>query len=228
MRFFGVSAFMHSSVEILFLLVRKATKMSATNSAISKHQPYTGIEEFANALEDFAISEVKASANKMLKIANITFKGQPLFLKSNAWMRIVYEPSVYNGTGEEERKNIVLELTPEIEQVLATMEDTIRQTLDENIPNIDAIWVSSLKPETSNLGPTVKAKINVSGKQPCKFFDENNAATEPPLAFKSLDAKVVLRIQGVYVQKQAAGLLMTVTHMQNRPVTKAEDLTSPF
>lgn len=205
--------------------------MSATNAkASSKRQPYTGIDEFANSMEDFAISDVKASANKMLKIANITLKGQPLLLKSNAWLRIVYEPSVYNGTGQEERKNIVLELTPEIEEALATMEDTIRQTLDEKVPNIDAIWVSSLKPETGNTGPTLKAKINVSGKQQCKFFDENNAATDsPPSAFKSLEAQVVLRIQGVYVQKQAAGLLMTVTHMQTRPATKAvDDSTSPF
>ena len=202
--------------------------MSATNSkASSKRQPYTGIDEFANSMEDFAISDVKASANKMLKIANITFKGQPLLLKSNAWLRIVYEPSVYNGTGQEERKNIVLELTPEIEQVLATMEDTIRQTLDEKVPNIDAIWVSSLKPSAGSSGPTVKAKINVSGKQACKFYDEDNVATEPPSAFRPLDAKVVLRIQGVYVQKQAAGLMMTVTHMQNRPAQE-EDFASPF
>ena len=204
--------------------------MSATNSKTSsKRQIYTGIDEFANTMEDFAISDTKASANKLLKIANITFKGQPLFLKSNAWLQIAYEPSVYNGTGQEERKHIVLEVTPEIEQALATMEDAIRQALDEKIPNINAIWVSSLKPETSHIGPTVKAKINVSGKQPCKFFDETNTATELPSAFKYLDAKVVLHIQGVYIQKQAAGLLMTVTHMQNRPAAKAvEDLTSPF
>ena len=204
--------------------------MSATNSkASSKRQIYTGIDEFAKSMEDFAISDAKASANKLLKIANITFKGQPLFLKSNAWLRIMYEPSVYNGTGQEERKNIVLEVTSEIEQALATMEDAIRQALDEKIPNINAIWVSSLKPESSHIGPTVRAKINVSGKQSCKFFGEANAATELPSAFKSLDAQVVLHIQGVYVQKQAAGLLMTVTHMQNRPAAKAvEDLTSPF
>lgn len=203
--------------------------MSATNSASSKPLPYTSIDEFANSMEEFAISDLQTTTNKMLKIANITFNRRPLSLKSNAWLRIMYEPSVYNGTGQEERKNIVLELTPEMEQVLATMEDTIRQTLDEKVPNIEAIWVSSLKPASGFSGPTVKAKINVSGKQPCKFFDENNAATEPPSAFKPLDAKVVLRIQGVYVQKQAAGLLMTVTHMQNRPAaTAAEDLASPF
>ena len=190
---------------------------------------YTSVDELANNMEEFAISGIKASANKMLKLANITFKGKPLCLKLNAWLRILYEPSVYNGTGQEERKNIVLELTPDIEQALATMEDTIRQTLDEKVQNIEAIWVSSLKPATGNAGPTVKAKINVSGKQPCRFFDENNVATEPPTAFRPLEAKVVLLIQGVYVQKQAAGLMMTVTHMQNRPAAKAaEDLTSPF
>ena len=204
--------------------------MTAKNSkAASKTKPYTGIDEFANNMEDFAISDIKASTNKMLKVGNITFRGQPLFLKLDAWLSIPFEPSVYNGTGEEDRKNIVLVLTPEIEQVLATMEDAIRQTLDEKVPNIEAIWVSSLKPATCYSGPTMKAKINVSGKQPCKFFDENNLATEAPVAFRPLDAKVVLRIQGVYVQKQAAGLMTTVTHMQNRPAEAGvEDFTSPF
>ena len=202
--------------------------MSATNSKASKTRPYTGIDELANTMEEFALSDVKTSTNKMLKIANVTFKGQPLSLKPNEWLRILYEPSVYNGTGQEERKNIVLELTPEIEEVLATMEEAIRQTLDEKIPNIEAIWISSLKPASGFRGPTVKAKINVSGGQACKFFDEGNVATSPPVAFKHLEAKVVMRIQGVYIQKQAAGLMMTITHMQNRPAQAMDDLESPF
>jgi hypothetical protein len=74
----------------------------------------------------------------------------------------------------------------------------------------------------------MKAKINVSGEQVCKFSDESNVATQPPVAFKPLEAKVVLRIQGVYLQKQVAGLMMTVTHMQNRPAQVIEDLESPF
>ena len=96
------------------------------NSTTSKPQPYTGIDELANTTAEVELSDIKGSTNKMVEISNITFKGQPLRLKLDAWLRIVYEPSVYNGTGEEERKNIVLELTPEIEQALAAMEDTIR------------------------------------------------------------------------------------------------------
>ena len=202
--------------------------MSATNSKTCKHQPHTGIDELANNMEEFALSGVKASTNKMLKISNITFKGQPLRLKLDTWLRIVYEPSVYNGTGQEERKNIVFELTPEIEEGLATMEDAIRQNLDETVPNIEAMWVSSLKPGLGNNGPTMKAKINVSGKQQCKFYDESNLSSEPPTNFKPLEAKVVLCVHGAYVQKQAAGLMMTVTHMQTREAQCADDWASPF
>jgi hypothetical protein len=201
--------------------------MSATNP--TNRAPYTCIDELANTMEALAISDMKGSANKMLKIANITFKGQPLSLKPDVWLRILYEPSVYNGTGDEERKNIVFEISPEIEHALAKLEETIRQSMEEQVSNINSVWSSVIKPATDFHGPTAKAKIRISGEQVCKFYDESNAATEPPLAFKSMDAKVVLRIQGVYVQKQAAGLLMTVTHMQNRPATTAiEDLTSPF
>ena len=91
--------------------------MSATNP--TNRAPYTCIDELANTMEALAISDMKGSANKMLKIANITFKGQPLSLKPDAWLRILYEPSVYNGTGDEERKNIVFEISPEIEHALA-------------------------------------------------------------------------------------------------------------
>lgn len=201
--------------------------MSATNP--TNRTPYTCIDELANTMEALAISDMRGSANKMLKIANITFKGHPLSFKPDDWVRILYEPSVYNGTGDEERKNIVFEISPEIEHALATLEETIRQSMDEKVSNINSIWCSVIKPATDFHGPTAKAKIKVSGEQVCRFYDENNAATEPPSAFKSLDAKVVLRIQGVYIQKQAAGLLMSVTHMQTRPATAAiEDLTSPF
>lgn len=200
--------------------------MSATNS--TKSTPYTGIDELANTMEALAISDMKGSSNKMIKIANITFKGRPLSLKLATWLRILYEPSVYNGTGDEERKNIVFEISPETEHALATLEETVRQSMDEQVSNINSIWCSAIKPATDFHGPTTKAKIKVSGEQVCKFYDEDNVATELPSAFRPLEAKVVLRIQGVYVQKQAAGLMMTVTHMQNRPAQEAEDFTSPF
>ena len=162
--------------------------MLAINSTTSKPQPYTGIDELANTMEEFALSDIEGYTNKMVQISNIAFKCKPLRFKLDAWLRIVYEPSVYNGTGEEERKNIVLELTPEIEQALAAMEDTIRQTLDEKIPNIEAIWVSSFKPSAGFGGPIMKAKINVPGEQMCKFFDEQCSHTATS-SFQTLGSK---------------------------------------
>lgn len=197
----------------------------------AKSQPstrYTDVIELANANEELTVSECKASSNKMLKIASVAYKDSPIRIKLDTWHRIVYEPSVYNGTGDEQRKNIVFEISPEIEHALAALEDTLRQLMEERVSNIDSIWCSAIKPATDFNGPTMKAKIRVSGEQVCKFFDENNMTRETPEVFKALDAKVVLCIQGIYVQKQAAGLLMTVTHMQTRPKELVEDLASPF
>ena len=202
---------------------------SLENSTASKTQSYIGIDELANMESGhFALSGIKASTNKMLKVSDVTFDGQPLKLKIDTWQRIVYEPSVYNGTGEEERKNIVLEITPEIEQALATMEDTVRQSLNETISKIDSIWCSAIKPATIFNGPTLRAKIRVSGKQHCNWFDASNTVTDVPLVFKGLEAKTVLHVQGVYIQKQAAGMILNLTHMQTRPTQVIEDLESPF
>lgn len=169
------------------------------------------------------------AGNKMLNIANITYKNKPLRLMLDEWLPIIFEPSVYNGTGNEERKNIVFGVSPTIEEGLAIMEDAILQALSETHPNIHALWTSSIKPANGDHEASLKAKINVSGKQPCRFFDESNQPTEVPSEFRPLEAQIVLQVRGVYIQKTAAGLMLSVSHMQTRPSTASYfECISPF
>ena len=128
------------------------------------------------------------AGSKMLNIANITYKNKPLRLMIDKLLPIIVEPSVYNGTGQEERNNIVFGMTPAIEEGLAIMEDAILQALSETHPNIHALWVSSVKPAHGDHEASLKAKINVAGKQQCRFFDESNQPTEAPDVFRPLEA----------------------------------------
>ena len=203
--------------------------MSATTSSHSAKLPATRISELAANIEDFSLDGPKAMAgNKMLNIANITYKNKPLRLMLDEWLPIIFEPSVYNGTGNEERKNIVFGVSPTIEEGLAIMEDAILQALSETHPNIHALWTSSIKPASGDHEASLKAKINVSGKQPCRFFDESNQPTEVPDVFRPLEAKIVLQVRGVYTQI-SAGLMLSVSHTQTRlPSGGSDEDISPF
>ena len=204
--------------------------MSATTSSQNAKLPVTRISELAAHIEDFSLNGPKAMAgNKMLNIANIMYKNKPLRLMLDEWLPIIFEPSVYNGTGQEERKNIVFGVPPTIEEGLAIMEDAILQALSETHPNIHALWVSSVKPANGDHEASLKAKINVAGKQQCRFFDENNEPIEAPSVFRPLEAQIVLQVRGVYIQKTAAGLMLSVSHMQKRPSTAGSfECISPF
>ena len=204
--------------------------MSATTSSHSAKLPATRISELAANIEDFSLDGPKAMAgNKMLNIANITYKNKPLRLMLDEWLPIIFEPSVYNGTGNEERKNIVFGVSPTIEEGLAIMEDAILQALSETHPNIHALWVSSIKPANGDHEASLKANINVAGKQPCRFFDESKQPTEVPDVFRPLEAKIVLQARGVYAKKTAAGLMLSVSHMQTRLSSGGSDEgISPF
>ena len=204
--------------------------MSATTSSQSAKLPATRISDLAANIEDFSLNGPKAMAgNKMLNIANITYKNKPLRLMLDEWLPIIFEPSVYNGTGNEERKNIVFGVSPTIEEGLAIMEDAILQALSETHPNIHSMWVSSIKPANGDHEASLKAKINVAGKQQCRFFDETNQPTEVPSVFRPLEAQIVLQVRGVYIQKTAAGLMLSVSHVQTRPSTGGSDEgISPF
>ena len=82
--------------------------MSATTSSQSAKLPATRVSEPVANIEDFSLNGPNTMAgNKMLNIANITYKNKPLRLLFDEWLPIIFEPSVYNSTGNEERKHCI-------------------------------------------------------------------------------------------------------------------------
>ncbi len=139
------------------------------------------VQQLQEGIETIRLSPPK-DVQRGMRIHSLSMEDRPLLLKLAGDMQTVtvpFEPSVYNGTGDEPRKGIVFNITPELLEVVAQLEDTCRQLLGETIPNIDALWCSSVKP-SEKYSATLKAKINVSGQRVCPFFDEANKPAEAP------------------------------------------------
>jgi hypothetical protein len=188
------------------------------------------VQQLQEGLETIRLSSPK-DVPRGMRIYSLSLEGSPLLLKLAGDMQtltVPFEPSVFNGTGDEPRKGIVFNITPEILEAVAQLEDTCRQLLGETIPNIDALWCSAVKP-SEQYSAKLKAKINVSGPRVCPFFDEANNPAEAPVSWKGLPVNAVVSVRGCYSQRQNVGMILDIVALQygtrlNAPVTPA----SPF
>ena len=106
-----------------------------------------------------------------MKFCNLTDDNGPHCFKVES-PKIIFEPSVYNGTGEEERKNIVMAITEEAAKEIEELENTrIR------VGAAPEKWNSCVKGLN---GPQLKAKINMSGQRQCEFAGHNGAKVALP------------------------------------------------
>jgi len=129
---------------------------------------------------------------------------------------IPFTPGVYQGTGDEERQGIVLNITQEVYDSIAHLIENFQQQLDSKHPGIAQKWNSSLKP-ADKYEPTIRAKICLKGDKVCKFYDMSGQTIDTPTEWRKLEVTAVIRLGGVYVQSKGAGLLLDVTHLQYDP-----------
>ncbi len=120
------------------------------------------VQQLREGLDTIRLSPPK-EVQRGMRIYSLSMEDRPLLLKlagDTQTITIPFEPSVFDGTGDEPRKGIVFNITPEILEAVAQLEDTCRQLLGETIPNIDAHWCSSVKP-SEEYTAKLKAKVNV-------------------------------------------------------------------
>ena len=132
-------------------------------------------------------------------------------------VRVCFTPSNFQGSGEEDRVGIVLSISPECFDHLKTFSSNFQEQLCEKHPDIGQKWSSSLKDATDKYSPTLKAKINVKGSKQCQFFDMSGQSCKAPENWRQLEANVVVRLGGVWVQSKSAGVLFEVSHLQFDP-----------
>ena len=169
------------------------------------------------------LSKPKELAHGM-KVYRVQSDG-PFSFKLSA--TIPFAPSVFQGTGAEERQGIVLSISPAVYDQLTSFSDSFKAQLTETYPDIAQKWTSSLKAATDKYQPQLKAKINLKGDRVCKYFSPEGLAIKAPANWRRLDVTAVVRVGGIYVQSRGAGMLLEISHLQYDP--HAADLAAnPF
>jgi hypothetical protein len=108
-----------------------------------------------------------------------------------------FNPSVYEGTGAETRKGILLTVPSDVGDKIVAIEAWAQKAVGE------AKWSSALK------GDNLKAKIVVSGSRACFAWDANDKPMELPTDWVDLPVLPVVDIK-VWTKDGAAGLILEV------------------
>ena len=78
-----------------------------------------------------------------LKKCGLTYDGQPLGLRLEG--EVAFEPSVYQGTGDEARQGIVFRLSDSDFASFQALEEWCKQALQAQTPNVETLWSASSK-----------------------------------------------------------------------------------
>ena len=143
----------------------------------------TTLQDVAQQTEQLAMGDAVLLAKGNMKICQLRYQGKALSLKlghESQNTTVAFEPSVYNGTGEEIRKGVVFCIGDEDYGSMVELEEWCKDSLRAANPNIDTLWCSSAK-RSEKWGPQLKAKINLGGGlYGAKFYDEAKERCDAP------------------------------------------------
>ena len=120
-------------------------------------------------------------------------------------VKILFEPNVYNGSGEEDRVNICLQSDELVQKVL------------EYEQQLDGVVSSAVKDDKNH----VKAKLTWSK---IKFYDLTNEATLRPAKLAGYLCNAVLVIKGKWQSHGQVGISLECTDLQ---LIEAQDNERP-
>ena len=152
---------------------------------------------------------------RAMRVCNLTHEGHPLSIRLAEDLKsakIPFEPSCFRGAAGD-RKGCLISIPQESADAFVCMEEWIMQQLTAHVPNIQEIWVSSVRP-SEKWPPSLRCKINVAGPRMVKYFDCGNERCEAPTDWRQLSVNAVIAIRGVFIQKGCAGMLLDITHLQ--------------
>ena len=99
------------------------------------------------------------AGTKAITFHNLSLGGKPLrflLLPLGQATKVPFKPSVYQGTGQEQRVNVQFEVTEQQRQALEVIEEVVRAQFE-----FKGTWNSALKQKDG--GWLLKAKLNLSG-----------------------------------------------------------------
>jgi hypothetical protein len=151
---------------------------------------------------------------KSMKIATLSHEGTvpTARLADSIELRIPFAPSCFGGVAGD-RKGCIVAIPQETADVILALEEFVMNGLKESTPNIMQIWTSSVRP-SEKYPPSLRCKINTGGTKKVRYFNEDLQPCDEPSNWQQLPVNVCLAIRGVYIQKNGAGLLIDITHLQ--------------
>jgi hypothetical protein len=136
---------------------------------------------------------------------------QPCLADDLGSMRVLYEPSVYNGSGSEERVNITMSIDEDAATSILNMEKLVRDQLRPSVPNVDQIWNSCIRPPSERTGHTFKCKVRLRGEGCVRCFSRTREEMALPQSLRGYSIVPVVEVRSAYVQRSSAGLVLEMT-----------------
>ena len=157
---------------------------------------------------DLSESCKKAGPMKIYQVV-----GGPYHIRLNN-AKVVFDPSVYGGTGAEVRLGMVLRLNDD-------QLDSLRQVEEKLQKQTNTRWQSAIKESDGQYEAAFRPKIN---KERVQIFTEYSETSSWPSMWRGRTINAIVRLGGVYGQSQCCGPLWEVTHVQFQP----ESEENPF
>ena len=177
------------------------------NSCQKKMKTVSALSEYLAGLE-----LTPPTQTRLMKICRLSYGCRPLTLRlvdDLESAKMVVQPSCF-ANAEGDRKNCLISIPQDTADALLSLEETIRTKLSAHVPNIQDIWVSSIRP-SEQYPPSLRCKINVAGPRIVKYFTSDNKPCDAPTNWKQLTINAAIAIRGIYIQKGSAGLLLDIT-----------------
>lgn len=137
-------------------------------------------------------------------------------------VRMPFEPGVYQGTGQETRKNAVFtvpaSVVSKVTEIEAWAESAIKAL------GTTAVWNTALRADT---GPTrtpgdpytrLRTKITVSGEHGCQFVDTDGKPRAAPDDWRRACYVPIVQVSGIYIQGGGTGLVLNVAALMIGPL----------
>jgi hypothetical protein len=170
------------------------------------------------SLQDLDISKLKVVQGRLgqkgISFHHVSLDGKPLrftLVPLGQTVKIPYKPSVFQGTGAEQRVNVQFEVSDEIAGIMAALENLASEQVDCKG------WNSVMKKRET--GTLIRAKLNISGPRQTAI----SGVPELPNTWPQ-HGNVCIRIGTVYSQNQLAGFILEAEALEiQHPTT-----TTPF
>ena len=179
----------------------------------------------SNCFDDISVGMPKVSRLGMKFMNVVTTKVKSPVTKKITDSKVVFEPNVYNGTGDEPRKGILIDIPEEAAKEIESLENYLRIQAEVHWKIRTELWISCIRRDADNGTVRLKAKIVLAGDSPCEFLGPEDTHAQPS-SFRGLPVSFIVLVKSIYVQRNAAGLMLDVVAMRYGSPPPPSDATT--